>query len=179
MNNNENISSKFSQRLDLPPSRAVRNAHIGVLAERTELEIFLRQCIDDVREEIMKRSKSPTKYSNKQSVTFTVSDRQKVMDLILSKERVLNMLYEKTFPKKVSHYKPPLSNAYSEPDLIEKVSLQSLQKLFEPGESPLKDFNEFLSKEIEERKKQQEEHKEFLKKNIPDYRETPTPDFLV
>ena len=37
---------------------------------------------------------------------FSAADRERVMELLLSQERVINLLYEKTFPKKGVEAKP-------------------------------------------------------------------------
>lgn len=75
--------------------KTMRNAHLTLLAERTELEIFVKQCIEDVKHDIGK-----TNNAKKQSGEFTTVDRQRVVDLLLSKERVLALLYDKMFPVK-------------------------------------------------------------------------------
>jgi myosin heavy subunit len=93
--------------------KQVRTAHVNVLAERTELEIFLRQCIDDVKHDISRlavKPKRPTSsmgYGTKTDANgnvymedFNYADRQRVMDMLLSKERVLKLLYDKAFPTK-------------------------------------------------------------------------------
>ena len=64
-----------------------------ILAERTELEMFLRQSIEDVREEMGGRMKSGIG-------EMGVGERQRVLQLLLSKENVLALLYKKTFPQK-------------------------------------------------------------------------------
>merc|ERR1711998_108047 len=44
--------------------RTVRTAHVTELANRTELEAFLRQCIEDVKKEISRRSNELKKSMN-------------------------------------------------------------------------------------------------------------------
>jgi hypothetical protein len=89
--------------------KQARSAHMALLAERTELEIFLRQCVDDVRKEIARNSKTlrtrPMSESNTKEVDlslnqYTASDRKRILEILLSKERVLTLLYEKAFPYK-------------------------------------------------------------------------------
>lgn len=80
-----------------------RNAYINILSERTELEKFLRQCIEDVKEELMAQrhiTHGPKDASAGSMSTqqFSLAERQQVIELLLSKERVLTLLYEKTFP---------------------------------------------------------------------------------
>ncbi|KAJ9451765.1 hypothetical protein DIPPA_04670 [Diplonema papillatum] len=86
--------------------KKVRSAHISLLQERTELEVFLQQCLHDVRKEIAKASTSvPPAASavtnHAQLEAYNVSDRKELLDLLLSKERVLTTLYAKSFPFKL------------------------------------------------------------------------------
>eukprot|EP00741_Cyanophora_paradoxa_P015760 tig00020904_g15215.t1 len=126
--------------------RAVRTAHVAELQARTELEVFLRQCIDHVKGEIAKRRGAihtrpgtaasggfdAPAFSGAPGSTFGVrpgssaggrpgtaasrggerkasdvslqemgpADREKVLELLLSQERVINLLYDRTFPPK-------------------------------------------------------------------------------
>ncbi len=100
------------------------------LQQRTELEIFLRQCIEDVRQDIA-RKRSDVLARTRSAATpaaaagsgaragpetvdsdgtvdnaggvplvdFSTADREKVLELLLSQERVVNLLYAKTFPE--------------------------------------------------------------------------------
>jgi len=83
--------------------RQVRTAHVAELEHRTELEAFLRQCIDDVKVEIgRRRNEMNTVLGSEHEATalleFSAADRERVMELLLSQERVINLLYDKTFP---------------------------------------------------------------------------------
>ena len=107
--------------------RRARMQYERELHERTSLEAFLRECVNDVRNEIGKRradlieqsssqgsrpnSRSSGRSSRPQSresrggqdiplSEFTVADRERVMELLLSQERVISLLYSKTFPIK-------------------------------------------------------------------------------
>eukprot|EP01028_Stygiella_incarcerata_P001577 TRINITY_DN1282_c0_g1_i1.p1 TRINITY_DN1282_c0_g1~~TRINITY_DN1282_c0_g1_i1.p1 ORF type:complete len:673 (-),score=260.51 TRINITY_DN1282_c0_g1_i1:238-2256(-) len=115
--------------------RALRSAHIQLLSERSEMEMFLRQCIDDVREEMatLQRTSVRARKSASGSLSMRVStsgsgsastrkgrrhsmksqpaplqdlrewgagERERVIELLLSKESVLSLLYEKTFPQR-------------------------------------------------------------------------------
>lgn len=85
--------------------KQVRQAYTSELQERSELETFLRQCIEDLRVDIMQRksqqerrgpsSMSLTKPSLKE---FTQENRQRIMENLLAQERVIHLLYTKTFP---------------------------------------------------------------------------------
>ena len=75
--------------------RQIRAQNIRILEERTELEIFLRSCIEDVKEDVRRR-----RGDNKgESDEFKKKERQRVIDLLLSKERVIKILYERMFDK--------------------------------------------------------------------------------
>ncbi|KAJ4460294.1 hypothetical protein PAPYR_3701 [Paratrimastix pyriformis] len=63
-------------------SRSVRRAHVAALAERTELQVLLRQCVVDVKQEIAARRAE------------RLAPGQE--------ERVVKLLYERTFPPAAS-----------------------------------------------------------------------------
>jgi len=94
-----------------------RERYVGEVRQRTEMEVLLRDCVDDVRAQIKtKRRPSPQSKTGaahphpgratilgtaKNSVTvddFDAGEREKVLELLLSKERVLSLLYNKVFP---------------------------------------------------------------------------------
>ncbi|KAF0742529.1 hypothetical protein Ae201684_002621 [Aphanomyces euteiches] len=81
--------------------RQVRNAYTADLQTHTELSIFLRQCIEDVKSQLERHTASPDSGGSTVTIlgtTFHAADRQKVIDLLLSQERVLSLLYAKAFP---------------------------------------------------------------------------------
>lgn len=81
---------------------------------RTEMELLLRQCVEDVRKEIARRyveegqfnassGNDLAKLYGKQPQLipvedFSQADRERVLELLLSQERVVSLLYAKTFP---------------------------------------------------------------------------------
>lgn len=81
---------------------------------RTEMELLLRQCVEDVRKEIAKRYVEEGQFNpssgqdlakmygkNPQLIPvddFSQADRERVLELLLSQERVVSLLYAKTFP---------------------------------------------------------------------------------
>jgi len=91
--------------------RAVSDRQFG---EPSELEAFFLQCVEQVKSEIDDRRKAALAMSSqskgratptmlKASVPasiddFTVTDRRKVVELLLSSEQVLQFLYDKLFP---------------------------------------------------------------------------------
>eukprot|EP00750_Incisomonas_marina_P018427 INCI2945.2.p1 GENE.INCI2945.2~~INCI2945.2.p1 ORF type:complete len:363 (+),score=80.98 INCI2945.2:214-1302(+) len=97
----------------------LRERHAQELSAKSELELFLRQCIDDTRKEIaLRRNRGvPGAISeNARNIPlneFDEKDREHVMELLLSQERVIGLLYAKTFPtrtKPPATSLPPVSN---------------------------------------------------------------------
>ncbi|OMJ78876.1 hypothetical protein SteCoe_21230 [Stentor coeruleus] len=74
----------------------VRNAYARELQNKTELEQILRQCVDEVKTE--KTQDLPE--SKRKGIQLTPQDREKIVELMLSQERVLSLLYEKTLPSR-------------------------------------------------------------------------------
>jgi hypothetical protein len=74
----------------------VRNAYARELHSKTELEQILRQCVDEVKSEIMPDINDPKKKNSQ----FSAQDREKIIELMLSQERVLSLLYEKNLPSR-------------------------------------------------------------------------------
>lgn len=90
--------------------RQVRTQFANDLQGRTELELFLKQCIEDVRHEIAaNRENAGGTEVNMESVNmenFSPQDRERVMELLLSQERVISLLYSKTFPMQQNQEMP-------------------------------------------------------------------------
>ena len=96
-------------------SRA-RKSYEKEVNQRTELEIFLRQCVRDVQIEISRRrdeliATNPIDRNHESDgrrttddgdelplSEFSSADRERVMELLLSQERVVSLLYSRTFP---------------------------------------------------------------------------------
>jgi len=132
--------------------RTVRTAHVNELANRTELEAFLRQCIEDVSKEISRRRAEMLSNINRSKHStgveeevllekFSAADRERVMELLLSQERVINLLYDKTFPRKSGDSKaalgslPPLEGDDEGGQLEEEVGDQD--ELLEEAEGAM------------------------------------------
>eukprot|EP01006_Ploeotia_vitrea_P029916 TRINITY_DN62379_c0_g1_i1.p2 TRINITY_DN62379_c0_g1~~TRINITY_DN62379_c0_g1_i1.p2 ORF type:complete len:574 (-),score=80.80 TRINITY_DN62379_c0_g1_i1:2285-4006(-) len=78
--------------------RSVRDSHLKTLNTRTELEVLLRQAINDVKNTIVQQSMqsgdwSRSKAQNISLSEFTTADRRRVVEVVLSKDRVLELLY--------------------------------------------------------------------------------------
>ena len=86
--------------------KAVRAAHAKELQSRSELESLLRACVDDVRKELAAQragaaASSPAKPAGGAAVgveELGPKERERVLELLLSQERVVSLLYERTFP---------------------------------------------------------------------------------
>ncbi len=90
----------------------VRQNYATELKARTEMEMLLRQCVDDVRKEIARRHIESAQFSQNNDLArmynrepglipvedFTQEDRERALELLLSQERVVTLLYSKTFP---------------------------------------------------------------------------------
>eukprot|EP00607_Mallomonas_marina_P002793 CAMPEP_0182425474 /NCGR_PEP_ID=MMETSP1167-20130531/11901_1 /TAXON_ID=2988 /ORGANISM="Mallomonas Sp, Strain CCMP3275" /LENGTH=439 /DNA_ID=CAMNT_0024606235 /DNA_START=79 /DNA_END=1398 /DNA_ORIENTATION=+ len=86
-----------------------RQSYQQELRTRTETELLLRQCVEDVRREISRRHlqaarEAATLRMGQTAADVTVTDKRSVEDherqleLLLSQERVVSLLYAKTFP---------------------------------------------------------------------------------
>lgn len=73
----------------------VRTAYAKELQNKTELEQMLKQCSDEVRSQNIRK----TGMKGKQSA-LTAEDREKIIEMMLSQDKVLSLLYEKTFPNR-------------------------------------------------------------------------------
>jgi hypothetical protein len=91
--------------------RTLKEGQSGMLQQRTELEVLLRQCLDDVKTEITrKRQEADRNQSNlprldQSSAGLSVhelnaQDRERVLELLLSQQRVVQLLYSKAFPQR-------------------------------------------------------------------------------
>merc|ERR1719316_1527979 len=91
--------------------RSLKQQQADMLQQRTEIEILLRQCLDDVKAEIMRHRMEHEKKDasgapgpgvpiTAMSVhELTTQDRERVLELLLSQQRVVQLLYSKTFPQ--------------------------------------------------------------------------------
>lgn len=95
--------------------QVVRSNYANELKARTELEMLLRACVEDVRKEISRRHAEQAAHTKKIAAQqlanmyaknpseipledFTHEDRERSMELLLSQERVVTLLYARTFP---------------------------------------------------------------------------------
>lgn len=100
----------------------------SVFFVKSELENLFLECVEEVRKDISRRKAKDLldqKYTKRAKTThndektlMTPSDKRKILELLISNEQVLIMLYEKLFPHRASSYngnvKPDDKN-YEEP----------------------------------------------------------------
>lgn len=96
----------------------MKTLYSAEIEQKTYLEQLLRKCVDDVKNEITKKrsenkvmyyttkSRSSTAKGGRRRVgeeeeDLTIQERDKIIEVLLSQERVLTLLYDKTFPPKV------------------------------------------------------------------------------
>ena len=108
--------------------RAVRAAHAKDLQSRTELETLLRACVDDVRKEVATQRRMGSSSMAKGGASTGPSasarlvavdelgpkERERVLELLLSQERVVSLLYERSFA--VPSAGTPAAAPVAEPD---------------------------------------------------------------
>ena len=96
---------KRMTELEQKNTRAARTAYARELEARNELENLMRQCVDDVKTHINKKRSEQRMVLNEKPV----EDLEKLIEILLSQERVLTLLYDKTFPPR-SVMKEPFFN---------------------------------------------------------------------
>lgn len=90
--------------------RTLRQQQAEMMQQRTELEVLLKQSLDDVKAEILrhrmaaegKEAALPTQLPAISSVSvhdLSAQDRERVLELLLSQQRVVQLLYSRTFPQ--------------------------------------------------------------------------------
>lgn len=89
--------------------RGLKQQQADMLQQRTEIEVLLKQCLDDVKAEIMRHKLEHERKDGSApgpGVPITamsvhelgMQDRERVLELLLSQQRVVQLLYSKAFP---------------------------------------------------------------------------------
>lgn len=120
-----NMLVKLKKQLDEERKqvRLIRTHYTNEVAQRTELQNFLKKCIEDVRQDISERHKqrraalrasgnrlARNAMPKKPDIDprdipledFTPADRINVMEWLLSQDHVIYMLYDNMFPRKTT-----------------------------------------------------------------------------
>lgn len=91
-------------------TRTLKQQQADMLQQRTEIEVLLKQCLDDVKAEIMRHRLEQERKDGSSApgpgVPITamsvhelgMQDRERVLELLLSQQRVVQLLYSKAFP---------------------------------------------------------------------------------
>lgn len=114
----------------------VRASYKQELQSRTELELMLKECIQDVRAEISSHQNQlpPTTTTTAFADTgrLGASERQKLVDKLLAKERLLHLLASKAFPMRraPTHSSDPLHTG-------DAVSPEEVAKIYADVTQPL------------------------------------------
>ena len=125
--------------------REIKTLYAKELEQKTHLEQLLRQCVDDVKAEInKKRSENKVLYYNNrapgsrqrsrsQADDLTVQEREKIIEVLLSQERVLTLLYDKTFPPKITETAAKVMVKTKVTRKVEQTTSKLLEDLAETG----------------------------------------------
>ena len=110
-------SAKHYQSIILNERKKMQNLSLmqsSVFLEKSDLENLFLDCVEEVKKEIghrraksLRLQKFPLKNKNipkEKGELFSPGDKRKIMELLISNEQVLIMLYEKLFPFRASQF---------------------------------------------------------------------------
>jgi len=104
--------------------RTLKDSQAKFFSSRTEIEVFLRQCLEDVKIEIDRRQEEIDRVKLEGAADGSLQEQERVLDLLQSQRRVVELLYKKTFAEQ-----PP------EPSGLPVEDSAWLNE-FVPGDSP-------------------------------------------
>ncbi|OMJ94648.1 hypothetical protein SteCoe_2141 [Stentor coeruleus] len=120
LNNIENAyhealkKAKFSLSYEKKKHFNVSAQQTSVYFEKSEMENLFLECVDEVRKDVLKRRTQnmfAQKYTKRAASShrneknpLTSSDKRKILELLVSNEQILILLYEKLFPHKAVNY---------------------------------------------------------------------------
>ena len=100
------IGLKSQLRTQKNKSSRMKSRETDHQVQRTEMEEFFYECIEEVKREIITRKQTlsyltPYKYRTmqKQMLNFSTSDKRKVLELLLSNDQLISSLYQIIFRK--------------------------------------------------------------------------------
>jgi len=77
--------------------RVLKDSQAKFFSSRTEIEVFLRQCLEDVKIEIERRQEEIDRVKLEGPMDGSLQEQERVLDLLQSQRRVVELLYKKTF----------------------------------------------------------------------------------
>eukprot|EP00830_Metopus_es_P018051 TRINITY_DN6154_c0_g1_i1.p1 TRINITY_DN6154_c0_g1~~TRINITY_DN6154_c0_g1_i1.p1 ORF type:complete len:511 (-),score=165.85 TRINITY_DN6154_c0_g1_i1:34-1566(-) len=137
----EALIAQLRKRIDMERGhlRQVKTMYTKEIETRLELEQLLRKCVDDVKAEISSKraenrvlmhSSHMKKRGGVDEAGLTQEDREKIIEVLLSQERVLTLLYDKTFPPRA---------LLKQGEGMANLSTYDLEELLEKEEEEKKD----------------------------------------
>ena len=80
--------------------RELKTLYVKEIESKNEMEKILRKCIDDIKDEMLK-IKAESRLANLkhqgQENTFSKEQRENLIEKLLNNEKVLTIIYDKTF----------------------------------------------------------------------------------
>jgi hypothetical protein len=113
------------------------------------MENLFLECVDEVKKDVWKRrvenfANQKFRRNNqtaKENNYFPAADKRKILELLVSKEKVLMMLYEKLFPHRAAHYSQTMK-------VEDKAEIEDIEELIKkvPSKSETERMNHFRGK---------------------------------
>ena len=77
----------------------VKTLYIKELETKTQFENVMKKCIEDIKEEIFDIQKNGAEYKTARSNpdAFNKTDRARLIEKLISDEKILTLIYDKTF----------------------------------------------------------------------------------
>ena len=121
----------------------------SILNVKSEMENLFLECVDEVKKDVWKRkvdsiTNQKFKRSNmtaKENNYFPATDKRRILELLVSKEKVLMMLYEKIFPHRAAQYSQTVK-------IDDKNEVEDIEELIRqvPSKSDTERQNRFRGK---------------------------------
>jgi hypothetical protein len=110
-------------------TRQLRTAYTQKVAQRTELQNFLKRCIEDVRTDLFHRTKKVAGHKPPQRPSidpraippsqFSPADRITVMEWLIAQDHVIYMLYDQLFPREGAGPKQGMTSGRGAEDMAD------------------------------------------------------------
>lgn len=78
----------------------MKSLYVKELEQKTELEKILRKCVDDIKDEIIQlkgENRVSMKRNKDQDNDYETDERDKIIERLLNNEKILTLVYDKTF----------------------------------------------------------------------------------